>query len=255
VVIAIIGILASLLLPALTDAKERAKTAFCVNNQKQIGIAIFAYADDNDRVLPNSCPHGGWSPFQTVSGYYQETYWDTLTNSYKQADGPPGRHLYRGLGYIWAAGCFERETLLCPGYHNNTESDCIWYRNQPNWGTCFQPSNRNPNYSPHWRQGTYVFYSWSYRSGMFGVRARRIDWSPPLTRAFSMCRQPAFGGTSYGAHRLRTTNVLYDDGRVTIRNDVQRFLTWQQMKAQWFGSPSNNSGLGWWWSSFVDEKY
>jgi prepilin-type N-terminal cleavage/methylation domain-containing protein len=52
VVIAIIGILAGLLLPALTAAKNKAKTMACVNNNKQIALAILLYAGDNTDTLP-----------------------------------------------------------------------------------------------------------------------------------------------------------------------------------------------------------
>lgn len=52
VVIAIIAILASLLLPALSAAKARAKTVKCASNMRQIGIAMRLYADDNKGLLP-----------------------------------------------------------------------------------------------------------------------------------------------------------------------------------------------------------
>ena len=52
VVIAIIAILAGMLLPALSNARSRAKATQCVGNQKQIGTAFQMYAGDGDGRLP-----------------------------------------------------------------------------------------------------------------------------------------------------------------------------------------------------------
>lgn len=51
-VIAIIAIMAALLLPALSKAKEQARTALCWSNMRQVGLGFLMYADDNRDYLP-----------------------------------------------------------------------------------------------------------------------------------------------------------------------------------------------------------
>ncbi|WDE96500.1 prepilin-type N-terminal cleavage/methylation domain-containing protein [Lentisphaera profundi] len=54
VVVAIIGILASLLLPALGQARKKSKLALCTSNIRQISTALYMYTTDNDSYLPYS---------------------------------------------------------------------------------------------------------------------------------------------------------------------------------------------------------
>lgn len=75
VVIGIIAILAGLLLPALSRAKERARSINCVNNLKQIGVAMVLYGDD----------HGYYPPGRQAD----VTQWDLCLGTYMGGGSNP----------------------------------------------------------------------------------------------------------------------------------------------------------------------
>ena len=57
VVIAIIAILAAMLLPALNQAREKARGIVCVNNLKQLGVALYNYSGDENGHFPINYPN------------------------------------------------------------------------------------------------------------------------------------------------------------------------------------------------------
>ena len=63
IVIAIIAILASLLLPALNSAREKARSVSCINNQKQLGMQFIAYGNDCNDFFPISGVDYSWLPW------------------------------------------------------------------------------------------------------------------------------------------------------------------------------------------------
>ncbi|HEX7862154.1 MAG TPA: type II secretion system protein [Verrucomicrobiae bacterium] len=77
VVIAIIAILASLLLSGIAGAKERARTAVCINNQRQLYLGWAMYTHENDGRVPGN--NGGGTPESPtwVSGFmcYETDPW------------------------------------------------------------------------------------------------------------------------------------------------------------------------------------
>ncbi|MCL4789127.1 MAG: prepilin-type N-terminal cleavage/methylation domain-containing protein [Verrucomicrobia bacterium] len=68
VVIAIIAILAAMLLPALSKTKGRAQATYCLNNLKQLTLAVHLYVDDNSQ---------WWPPIQALMPAGFETSWRT----------------------------------------------------------------------------------------------------------------------------------------------------------------------------------
>ena len=95
VVVGIIAILASLLLPALTEAREMARKAKCINNLRQLGLAFTMYSDDHD----------GWSvpTWQSSLKWYQVLVNDNYLPDYKVLSCPSAPGAKGNSGWTYGA--------------------------------------------------------------------------------------------------------------------------------------------------------
>jgi prepilin-type N-terminal cleavage/methylation domain-containing protein len=122
VVIAIIAILAGMLLPALSKAKESGHRIFCVNDLRQLGISLRMYSDDNGNYYPPRNGAERWTSY-LVSGYQSTAVLrcpsdgknpGTVTNSAAQypADAAPRSYMINGWNDYFQA-------QLSPGDYNS----------------------------------------------------------------------------------------------------------------------------------------
>ena len=220
VVIAIIAILASLLLPALAKAKEKAIKIQCASNQKQWGIAVIMYAGDNRECFTVNATSDGASGFAWMGLILN-------TNFYPQ-------YLYPNRPGLGVQQRNKRDVLYCPTdeWHRAYESEndrvnLIGYQFLPG-----RDAAGWPNYND---QG---LAEWVYRKKLGGsyrkapVMLDKIQASgtpPGLTwsgvagasgKSFPFANHRASTGIAIGG------NFLYEDGSVLWRKfDVAKYKT------------------------------
>lgn len=103
VVIAIIAILAAVLFPVITNAKDKGRAAMCTSNLKQLTMALFEYCNDNNGVMPPvlrykdvpECDWAGCSGVGDLNNVRNGALWKWVRNEkvYSCPSGLRGRQL------------------------------------------------------------------------------------------------------------------------------------------------------------------
>jgi prepilin-type N-terminal cleavage/methylation domain-containing protein/prepilin-type processing-associated H-X9-DG protein len=218
VVIAIIAILAAILFPVFAQASEKARTASCQSNLKQIGSAWVQYTQDYDEQTPMNA----WTTEGQDSGWRAIAFW-------------------RVQPYIK-----NRQVLICP-----SDPD-PW----TDWDDHDLPANASPG-SPaaprigvNWFRGS---YGYNVNAGYVrGVNLATIEAPADMflaydcnywpshenhTQTFRWWRQDRRGGTaqSFEGRHSGQINMLYADGHVKIARCGQVFPC---ERREWIGATS-----------------
>jgi len=181
VVVAIIAILASLLLPALSQAQESGRRALCQGNQRQLTLACAIYADERD----------GWLPHRGNNGYFM---------SYPDA--------YGGWGLMYRDGFIE-------GYANRgTATDRVFYcKTNKYFG--------GPGTPGDWYRSSYCYYPreffrtpYYYSGRLDSLPGKAISWDNDLARNMTGFPPCGYGLTQGRFTHGRGWNAGFGDGSV-----------------------------------------
>ncbi len=112
VVIAIIAILAAMLLPALSSARERANSSSCLNNEKQLSFIMMMYASDNSEWLPTYVFSGTSWVNELFKGLYIPSRYCS-SEYYKKYAVPGSDRIFKTLSCPSATGSYK-------GWENGT---------------------------------------------------------------------------------------------------------------------------------------
>ncbi len=212
VVIAVIAILAALLLPALASAREKGWQAACLSNLRQMGLAIQAYASDND----GNIPYGPKAPpFISPFDLYPSTGAPTSLISLR--NGAPV-----GLGLLLKEQlCNQPKVLFCPSSDQpmdanaqlanvgNRQAQCSFYYRHAGKTTLFD----NPNVGLAPPEHIRLDALGNNRNGV-PIRALVID-----TQFLCSSGLATFGVTPSTQHRQRAADILFSDGHTVSRSN------------------------------------
>ena len=260
VVIAIIAILAALLLPALATAKDKAARTTCINNQKQMALAMRMYADDftDWMAAPN------WGTPTDQAGRAVPGWLYTTINSTVPDPGPFGAYQNNQLtAYktgLWFPYMPNMRSFICP-----VDIKSSTYTGHPDGGTLTR-LNRMSSYVMN---GAVCGYGLQYPSYVFSVKATTV-WStmcyllwepdennvgPGNPGAFEFNDASNFPNDSEGIGRLHSRK----GGSIVAMGGHVQFLKREQFRAD--STTPNGRGPGpggktlLWWSPMSSDGH
>ena len=205
VVIAIISILASMLLPALNGAKDRARLAVCGSNLRQLGLALHSYAGDYNSWFPLQYPFGTWDGLLDPYTICSATMTDALVSPERFG---PGNYISQKMFY-------------CPANKSYCPENNWWGWWHPTDGSIGKVSYLSYCYFAYPPSDNY------FRNGGFALKRTTADRLTEGVLFMDLQNQ-------YGSNHPGSGNGVMGDGHVTNFPSANRQLFYQVNGNQYF---------------------
>ncbi len=262
VVIAIIAILASLLLPALGQARAMAKRASCISNHKQLYLGTGYYAQDYNNHLPMT---NIWNRIRSNT-WYGSGYW----YGDNESTDPLRPSQWWGVGALIGCGYLPPSMVfLCPDYradygNNELAYDC--YKNNT-WTLPDKCAAVQANPAAVNIRGSYALNSNPYydgRKGKFGEPGRNgAYWDPDKswygqqqhTTSLIQCFD-GYGINTNRTHQGKGFNSMFYDGHAKwIPKTNEMRSRWLSEAYGYWTNADIASGSGYWsYATWFDKQ-
>ena len=257
VVVAIIAILAALLLPALRSARDNAKVAACVSQNRQLYVATAMYADDYDTLLP---PNSFWNG---VDGH---RWAGAGVDIALPAVGPYdwGWPKWWGVGYLAGLRYLPvGKVFLCPGDPGSSLycyvlRDGVWQFPQQMQNAWNATNHAHEIYGPY-VLGSSCYYDTSAPArGRLGEPGRLAPFWTPDTTWYANGQQQSITALiidKLGNHGRRGVTVSFIDGHTRwLKTGADVWTNWGAYgEMMTYGTGEMRCGRGLWpWATFQD---
>ncbi len=218
IVIAIIGILVSMLLPSLNKARKVTKRAVCASNNKQNYLGFQLYAKANDSRLP---PGG-----KSENSYHtnKDISWDDRIAQYMGRDLTNAEYMASSLPYS------DNSVLMCPedttplrggrylirsyntnswrqwNEHGNSKAQALNCLSSSSFGVIGHLSSRTLSHITSTAETLLITEGWQGKAG--------LDWFSALAREFDIDSI-----ANFNLHYNNSRNYIMTDGHVTYKKN------------------------------------
>jgi len=235
VVIAIIAVLASMLLPALGNAKYEAKNAVCINKLSNILAAWTNYAVDNRNFYPlvgRPVRNGNWFNHPRPSSHYLAFQWDTPD----VREYPDGEVFYSGSG----TKIIDLRPAVRPYIGENLNShmtcplaDMPWFENGGGTDRC-DIDNYNMSAQPY-IVSTYALFPSNYNvnHGDIGTGGKVLKTTKQMRRV-GQGFVPEQGGAAGKEFRILSADFLFSRGWEPHPRCHRTMTGWPKGISSWY---------------------